>query len=727
MKQQLKKLKTYYKGLPLILATMFAAFLIATNYLRYATPIYRSSAKIMLASTQEGVPNNNLYKDFDIFTAKYKIATELEIFKSPVILDSVLSHIDIAVSIYRIGQLVQSDLYDESPIKVQFIESNNKDLNKFFKLKVRSTKEYILTHPNGETVNGQFNDTTQCGKNRIYITLNDSLISAKPNIQLIDNYSIKHWSRDYLIKHLKENLSVKSADKEVPVIIVSFNSANPHKAADVANQIVNTYVKDNLNVKRNAFNVTARFLDKQIANIQDKLTLAENKLQAYRDENGITNIVQETETDLRKIAQLKIQETNIKMNLDAIIELENYIQNGSSNFLELATNFEAFNDLLSTELIKNIKTLQAEKNDLLLVYMPQHEKVQVIDKKIQDQTSYLAESVTNTRKNLSAKLKRLQGDIGANSQKLKPIPEKDKKLNSLQRTFSLYQESFKFLNEKKIEAEIAKSANITFHRVIEKASIPEKPVSPNHPVVIGVSLILALFIALVILFLFKMFNGKVEDSTQIEELSSIPIVSKTPKLFSEADIKDHFEKKVIELEIKGFLDRPLIFSVSAFSKKEGSVFNTIHFAYALAKQKNKVLVISHNSSVLKNYSLPKNIAVTTIPELSSKKMRHQELSEKITQLKKQYDFIILLNTEIESKESLQFLSMAELNIICLDSCITNISKLEDIELMIEEYQLSNINYLINRNNYTPSYIKDLNTLKNWFANIKFKGFKTIKS
>ena len=99
-----------------------------------------------------------------------------------------------------------------------------------------------------------------------------------------------------------------------------------------------------------------------------KLSNSENSIQGYRDEKNIINISQETETDLRKISQLKIQQTNVKMNLEAIHELDEYIKNGKENFLDLAPNFEAFTDLLSTEMVKKIKQLQGEKKDLLLTY-----------------------------------------------------------------------------------------------------------------------------------------------------------------------------------------------------------------------------------------------------------------------------------------------------------------------------------------------------------------------
>ncbi|MBL0191802.1 MAG: hypothetical protein IPQ18_10790 [Saprospiraceae bacterium] len=204
-------------------------------------------------------------------------------------------------------------------------------------------------------------------------------------------------------------------DKDVPVIRISYKSENPEKAAIIPNKIAEAYIDDYIETKYGAANVTVDFLNGRITELSQKLSSAEGNILDYRNRNKITNLHQETETDLRKISQLKIQQTNLKMNLDAIKDLEKYMENGKGKSLELAPNFEAFTDLLSTEMVKNQTTSSREK-DLLTLYTPKNEKVKVVDAKIDDLTSYLAESIRNTRKNLQTKYDNLSSDI-ANDQK----------------------------------------------------------------------------------------------------------------------------------------------------------------------------------------------------------------------------------------------------------------------------------------------------------------------
>src|SRR6218665_1183496 len=112
-------LKPLYRGLPIIIAAVTICVLLAKRYLRYTTPMYESTAKIKLADTREGIPNGNLYKDFDVFTSTNKIGTEVEILKSQALIEKVANRLNMDISIFRVGDLNKKELYDQSPIWIE--------------------------------------------------------------------------------------------------------------------------------------------------------------------------------------------------------------------------------------------------------------------------------------------------------------------------------------------------------------------------------------------------------------------------------------------------------------------------------------------------------------------------------------------------------------------------------------------------------------------------------
>jgi tyrosine-protein kinase Etk/Wzc len=99
MQESLKILKPYLRGLPIIILCMLAGIWIAKKYLSYTTPMYESTTKLRLADVGESVTGANLFKDLDVFASANKIAAEIEVIKSHVLLEKVIDKLGYTRSI----------------------------------------------------------------------------------------------------------------------------------------------------------------------------------------------------------------------------------------------------------------------------------------------------------------------------------------------------------------------------------------------------------------------------------------------------------------------------------------------------------------------------------------------------------------------------------------------------------------------------------------------------
>lgn len=716
MKENLRFLKPFIRGFLPIVLSMFVAVMIAKKYLSYIVPQYESTTKVKLADVSEGVQRSNLFKDFDVFASVNKIDAEIELLKSSVLINKALDSLDFDIEIYRQGKLKSVELYDNSPFKIEgdFISTKAYDVR--YRLAIISETEFEIYLPEvGESaVKGSFGEFVSFQYGKFRITLNEQVISSKPDLRIIDQYEFEFLSRQKLVKKILKNLDVISVDKDVAVIRINYKSPVPVKAAKLVNTLAKTYIQDYIQVKYKAADTTVKFLDDQLLEASKKLSDAEAKIERYRNEKNITNIRQETETDLRKISQLKIQQTNVKMNLTAIRSLNSYIQNGKDNFLDLAPNFEAFTDLLSTELIKNLKALQAEKKDLLLIYTPEEERVKVIDEKIKDLTEYLTESISNTAQNLEIKYKNLSDDITEFEKVFATVPEKEKIITLMNREFDIYQKIYISLNEKRIEARIAKAAKISFHRIISPAEPSKDPTSPNKTIIIIVSALLGLFGSILLIYLFHLVKAKVNDRHTIESNSGIPIATETPKLKNAQEIKNHFLQKAGQLEIKDLIYDEGVVCLSSFDIEEGSLFNAIHLADAISSQGRRVLLIDVGG-VLKNDELDKgeireikrDLDYLEMSDPSFQRFTKVKMEDFIDDLRKPYNVILILNEELYRKNSFLMMSIASVNLIAIDSCLTQSKRIVEVDLIKEEYNFTAIQYILNRHDYNPSVLKEL--------------------
>lgn len=715
MKSQITFLKPYLRGWPIIIGSMLAAYWLASKYILYITPEYESTAKLRLADLHEGVPNSNLFKDFDLFANANKIGSEIEVLKSHDLISKALKKVSFNVSLFRRGNIKNTELYNDSPFLIKTASISESHYNKTFQLKILNNETYEIITPDGQKFSGKINDTIHLGNTSICIQLNQKLILKKRDINVLDNYDFILHSNDKLISDIIKNVDITASDKDIPIIRINFKSPHPQKAAEFPNALAEAYIEDYLDMKYSAANVTVDFLNKQIGDIRQKLDQSENAIRNYRDGKSITNIPQEVETDLRKIAQLKIQETNLKMSLEAAKSLENYLEKGKSHLLELAPNFEAFNDLLTTEMVKKIKQLQAEKKDLLLQYTPKDEKVMVIDSKINDLTEYITESVRNTRKNLESKYENLVNDISDAEKVFVSVPEKERMLTILTREFEIYQQSYNFLNQKKIEAEIAKSAKIAFHRIITPASISKTPVSPNKIIIKLIYTLLGLMIAIGGIFTVHTLKAKVNDSDTIESKSSIPLVAQIPRFQSDSSKENFFLSLLTQWEIKKILTKNNAICFNGFKDQDGVQYAYNGVVKALESQNKKILQIRIESTHPDNTSV---IASANYDRSISEEKRYfthnylrtfsvESLCEFIKTTGKAYDHILIHNSSFGQPFTLALMVAADINLICLDARLTPEKRINETDLLKEEYQLQNVYFLLNRAGYNPNLISDI--------------------
>jgi uncharacterized protein involved in exopolysaccharide biosynthesis len=706
MEEHFRVLKPYLRGAPLILLSMVLAVLVARKYLGYVTPMYESSVKLKLADVNEGVPSSNLFKDLDVFASPHKIAGEIELIRSTSMISKVLDSLDFDVEIYRVGNVRKVELYHDSPFRIT-ANLTGKGLNTRYQFRITHDTTLEIRNVDMDWVPCSFDTPVELPGGHVLISLDKEFLSSRTEFSLVDLYEFEILSREKLIEKVSKNLDVVSVEKDVPVLRINFKSPVALKASTFVNAMAKTYISDYIETKFRAAGTTVSFLEERISDIARKLATSELTIQKYRDDRSIINIQQETETDLRKISQLKIQQANLKMNLDAIISLDKYMTSGKDNFLDLAPNFEAFTDLLSTEIIKKIKQLQSDKKDLLLVYTPTDERVKVIDLKMNDLTSYLLESIRNTKNSLQIKYDGLTTDIINAEKVFVGVPGKERMLMILNREFGIYQRSYNFLNEKKIEAEIAQAAKIAFHRVISPAEPSNVPISPNKMIIVIVAAMMGMFGSMVLIFVVHLVKAKVNDTFTIERNSNIPVAFTTPYLEKTGNAEASFLKAAIQLELKGLIQQRTTIAISSSARREGKSFHALNLSEALARQGRKVLLLDIDGQLQEKGTniTTRNINYLSISSVDISTYSKGKMKEYLEGFLN-YDILVVNNEPIE-KESLGLLimSIADVNLFLLDSRRTSEKQIAKTSIIQARFGIPGLFFVLNRAGYNPSIIQ----------------------
>ena len=710
------------KGIPIIIGLTLLAILLATKVIIYSVPMYQSFALLRLDDKSTGLSGTNLYKDFDVFFAPQKIAAEVEVLKSGQLISRVVDQLNYNVTYYREGRIKRTELYTDLPFKLEFKHISPQYLDKEFSLVVKDSTSFKLAYPLQDTliwVDGRFAQEIDEGVFNLKLKLLP-FIDGKKQSKLSGKYVFIYNSKHKQMELVKSNLFVKSVDKDVAVIRIGFTSQVPEKSSEVVNIIAKTYINNYIDLRTNAADKTGSFIEDRLSFVSGKLRNSERELEVYRSKNKIVNLRQQTETGLRETSQVRVQYNNIDMQVTALDSLNQYINNGNPNFLSLAPQV-AFADLLFTELIKKMKTFQGERRELLMKYTPENEKVKVVEAKIEDLIVYLKESISKTKQDMTTRRKELKLFLKKLEKQFDQLPANEKQMIILEREFRLNQEMYNFLTQKRLEASIVKAATISFHQILEYGVPNYTAISPNKKLILFVSGLLGILLSLAFIYLREFLSGKINSRSQLEKLTSLPIIGVIPKIHPKRGLhldSNKFLGLVSEFEVRKYLDQKSTFLIGSSLPGEGKSYVAQHLAQAFRMKGKSVCLLDFNAfnpeffieensnwvsqiqngETLNIASFIKNEnGIDILPNSSDISfLNTSKLNTLIKQLKTHYDVLIIDSAAtVLGNESLLLYSLADHVIYLYRAKFTGIKYAQQAEMLSEEYGWKNIHLLLN--------------------------------
>ena len=310
----------------LIASTAVVAMLAAISYVMFATPIYKGDALLQVEQKSSGVPG--LSELNQMFEQESSTAAEIEILRSRMILREVISQLkmDIQVQPERNSLWGKMTAPDPAPpflprpafagyrdsetfIKVSAFNVPDRLLGRSFKIIEEKGQPALYfegglvgTAPLGKPI------VSEDGSVRLFIT--DWVFGGEPVL-------ITRLPEIAAINRLRGMLSVQEIGKTG---MLSMTATGPDKQQikAVLDTISNVYVLQNIERRSAEAENSLAFLGKQLPEIKEKLTAAEEKLNAYRLESESVDLTMETQSVLErsvgleaKINELKIQEGEI--------------------------------------------------------------------------------------------------------------------------------------------------------------------------------------------------------------------------------------------------------------------------------------------------------------------------------------------------------------------------------------------------------------------------------
>lgn len=574
----------------LLLSLVFFV-LIAYLYVRYATPIYSTTASVLIKEDESASGEGSLLKAFggDMAPAS-STETEAEIFKTQMLMEQVVKSLNANIIYTAKGKVKDVELAD-APFKLRLLGNPGAKVSGSFDVEVKGT-QYKLSGPGTNKIVNLYEAFNVKGLGNVQLERGE--LPADPGkIYSVNVLPVKAVVGAYL-----KNLQVAIPNKQVNIINLSFSSPIPARSEVILNTLIDAYIKTNIVDKNTIADSTISFINDRLTLVSSELGRVEGNVESFKKENKVTDIAAQAAQLISSSSESVNELAKVQTQLSVITSLEKYLTD-EGNSERVMPSGVFLEDPNFSALMERYNTIILEKERSKLSQTEGNPYVQNLNTQIAGVRGDMIRSIGSLKKSLTISRNSLQSRTNNIDNQAGRVPTIQRKYLDLDRQQQIKQELYVFLLQKKEETAISKTSNISNCKVIEKP-ISNGPISPNRNSIIGYGVFVGLFLPLGIIYLLDVLDTTVKSKEDILASTHVPIIAEIGASASEETIVVSNNSRTAISEQFRNLRTSLSFFQKEGEKKilmtssmggEGKSFCSINLAATIALTGKKVVVM----------------------------------------------------------------------------------------------------------------------------------------
>ena len=732
-----------------VLICLFGAWL----YLHMATPVYNISATVLIKDDKKGggagmaSELENLGLD-GLISSSQNIDNEIEVLRSKTIAKEVVIDLNLYILYKDEDEFPAKDMYKTSPVQVSLLPQEAELLDEPIVVE-------MSLHPQGSLdVSVKVEDEeyqkhfeklpavfpTNKGTLAFFQTPDSVLVSKNiedanseekvRNIKAIINHPLR------VARWYCTNMIIEPTSKTTSVAVISLKNSSLRRGQDFINKLLEMYNINTNNDKNEIAQKTAEFIDERIGIISRELGSTEESLEAFKRNAGITDLMSEAQIALTGNAEYEKKRVENQTQINLVEDLCKYMK---KNEYEVLPSNIGLRDVGLVTQIERYNEMLVERKRLLRTSTENNPAIINLDTSIRAMATNVEVTLERTLQGLFITKADLDREANRYLRRISDAPGQERQYVSIARQQEIKAGLYLMLLQKREENAITLAATANNAKIIDDAIADEIPVSPKGKMIYLIALVLGVGIPVGVIYLINLTKFRIEGRSDVEKLTSLPIVGDIPltdekqgaiavfenqnNLMSETfrNIRTNLQfmlendKKVILVtstvsgEGKSFISANLAISLSLLGKKVvivgldirkpglNKVFNIprkeVGITQYLANPEKNLMDLVQLSDVSKNlYILPGG----TVPPNPTELLARDGLDKAIETLKKNFDYVILDTAPVGMvTDTLLIGRVADLSVYVCRADYTHKNEYTLINELAEKDKLPNLCTVIN--------------------------------
>ena len=338
-------------------------------------------------------------------------------------------------------------------------------------------------------------------------------------------YYFKINSIHELTESYQEKLKIQPISTNANIVRLTTEGAVVGKEKDFLSTLAEVYIQNDL-YKKNQLGInTVKFIDQQLNNISDSLRRAENTLASFRSSNRVIDISANSSNLLKRMEELENQEAELEVQLE-------YYQYMSANLIRsdsltniVAPSAAGINNPFLNSLLMQLSDLNRKLTGLDYVASRDMPSTRMLEREMQSIKSTIIDNIDNLISSTNIGLRETRRRIEETKMAINRLPGDERNLISLQRQFTLSDNIYNYLMQKRAEASIAVASSVPDKSVVEPPRmIGDMPVSPKTTLILITAVIFGLLLPFGIILMQDYFNNTISHKDEISQITDFPII-----------------------------------------------------------------------------------------------------------------------------------------------------------------------------------------------------------
>lgn len=726
---------------PLLILPVFYA--IGSFYIYRLTNIYKASTEFLLKS-QDTYYQGNVVSDAGFYSYGSYVdnLNEKRILQSYDLSSKVVSKLldRLQVSYFIVGKVRTTEQFEGMPFKILVNKINPAYYEQVFDFKVIDYNNYEISfeeNGNKKIKKGRFNEPLI--DTELLITVERTSIFSDKKINDFQSifYQFSIHTVDYLINNIRSNLTIDNPEF-TNILQVGLLDILPERAVLILDTLNNVYALSKLQTKFDLNERTISYIDIQLDQITFSLKGIEDTMQNYKTKRSIIDLDWERGDFLGKIGSYDNQKSSLKLQMDALNDLEKYIiEDKDPQFLppnifvteKSGFMLQAVTDLYNKQIqLNNLYNIAKETNPVIT------DLKTTIKKTKQDLLVY----INNTRKATSQQMGNINEEILRYINEAKLIPGKQRDILTIQRKANVNEQLYNFLLERRASTKIARASIVPDIKIVEAPRNIGRD-SPDKPKILKQFITFGALLCILIIVIRLFFYSKIKTVEHLKELTELPLIGVLPIVKnseSEGIIVEQMPNSLISESFRNFRTNlqyanigvdAKTFLVTSFLPGEGKTFTSVNLATILAKSGKRTVLLEldlHKPRIFKRFGLPvQTKGITTfitgqntieeiimptvvdglscifsgpIPPNPSEFVLSERMKDLINYAKQNFDFVIIDTPPAGLlSDSVYLIQHVDASIFVLNTRSSTKKVITFIEELIENNNLHNIHLLLN--------------------------------